>query len=267
MSASTRPAAMAHLRRDEGGYVNHKLDPGGATNHGITQAVYDADRRDKRLPTRSVKLITEAEVSDIYRTRYANPIRYDDLPAGVDYATLDAAVNSGVSRGAKWLQLSVGATADGKVGTQTVAKANAAEPIRTIKSICSRRLSFVQSLKTWATFGKGWGRRIAGVEANAVKMSLEARTTSARGVTAHLEAEAAVAMSVSKSQNSAAGATAVASGTSTTSAATITDLDTATIVILSIVAVGLVALTIHLVRKSRINRKRAAAYAAVAAGA
>lgn len=267
MSASTYFAAMAHLRRDEGGYVNHPKDPGGATNHGVTQAVYDAHRKRSGQSTRSVKQITEAEVATIYRTQYANPIRYDDLPAGVDYATLDAAVNSGVSRGAKWLQLSVGATADGKVGTQTVAKANAADPIKTIKSICSRRLSFVHSLKTWATFGKGWGRRIAGVEANAVKLSLEARTTSARGVTAHLEAEAAVATSVSKSQNSAAGATAVASGTSTTSAATITDLDTATIVILSIVAAGLVALTIHLVRKSRINRERAAAYAAVAAGA
>lgn len=267
MAASTYTTAMVHIRRDEGGYVNHKLDPGGATNFGVTQAVYDAFRKRNGYPARSVKQITSTEVDVIYRTQYADKVRYDDIPAGVDYATLDAAVNSGVSRGAKWLQLSVGASADGQVGPQTLAKTKSADPVKTIKAICFRRLSFVQSLKTWTTFGKGWSRRIAGVEANAVKMSLETRTTSARGVTAHLEAEATVATNISKSQNSAAGASAVASGTSTTSAATITDLDTATVVILSVVAIGLVVLAIHLIRKSRINRDRAEAYAAVAAGA
>lgn len=267
MAATTYKTAMAHLRRDEGGYVNHPKDPGGATNYGITQAVYDASRKRIGLKTRSVRDISEVEVSSIYQTQYADKVRYDALPAGVDYATLDAAVNSGVSRGARWLQLSVGASADGQVGAQTVAKAKVADPIKTIKDICRRRLSFVHGLTTWKTFGKGWSRRIAGVEANGVKMSLEARTTSARGVTAHLKAEATVATNISKSQTSAAGASAVASGTSTTSAATITDLDTATIVVLSVVAVGLVALTIHLIHKSRINRARAAAYAAVAQGA
>ncbi|AMD60890.1 hypothetical protein AWN88_22495 [Agrobacterium tumefaciens] len=267
MAASTYKSAMAHLRRDEGGFVHHKLDPGGATNFGITQAVYDTYRKRIGLKTRSVREIAEVEVSSIYQTQYADKVRYDALPAGVDYATLDAAVNSGVSRGAKWLQLSVGAFVDGQVGPQTVAKAKAADPIKTIKAIYARRTSFVQGLKNFVTFGKGWMRRLTLGEANAVKMQLETRTTSARGVIAHLEAEATVATNISKSQNSAAGASAVASGTSTTSAATITDLDTATIVILSVVAVGLVVLTIHLVRKSRINRDRAAAYAAVASGA
>jgi len=266
MAASTYKTAMAHLRRDEGGYVNHPRDPGGATNFGVTQAVYDAYRKRKGLATRSVRQIAEAEVAEIYRTQYADKVRYDDLPAGVDYATLDAAVNSGVSRGAKWLQLSVGASADGKVGPQTVSKAKAADPIKTIKAIYARRTGFVQGLKTFATFGKGWMRRLTLGEANAVKMQIETRTTSARGVTAHLEAESTVATNISKSQNSAGGASGVASG-ATSSVATMTYLDTATIVLLIVVAVGLVVLTIHLFRKSSINRDRAAAYAAVAQGA
>ncbi|MDX0534362.1 hypothetical protein GOC55_12965 [Sinorhizobium medicae] len=266
MAASTYKTAMAHLRRDEGGYVNHPKDPGGATNFGVTQAVYDTYRKRLGLKTRSVREIAEVEVSSIYQTQYADKVRYDALPAGVDYATLDAAVNSGVSRGAKWLQLAVGASADGQVGPQTVAKAAATDPLKTIKAICSRRLSFVQGLKTWSTFGRGWSHRIAGVEANATKMSLAARGGSDRGVAAHLTAEATVAANISKSQNSAGGASGVASG-ATSSIATITDLDTATIVILSVVAVGLVVLTIHLFRKSSINRDRAAAYAAVALGA
>jgi lysozyme family protein len=32
------------------------------------------------------------------------------------------------------------------------------------------RLQFLQSLPTWDTFGKGWGRRVAEVEAAAGKM-------------------------------------------------------------------------------------------------
>jgi lysozyme family protein len=77
---STHPKAMSYLRISEGGYVNHHKDPGGATNFGITQAVYDAYRKNKAK--QSVKLITEAEVAATYKTQYADKVRYDDLPAG-----------------------------------------------------------------------------------------------------------------------------------------------------------------------------------------
>lgn len=84
---STYAAAMKQIRAFEGGFVNHPRDPGGATNFGVTQAVYDDYRASKKLAKRSVKSITEAEVDEIYLTRYANKVRYDDLPAGVDFAT------------------------------------------------------------------------------------------------------------------------------------------------------------------------------------
>ncbi|KAJ0337308.1 hypothetical protein COL154_014313, partial [Colletotrichum chrysophilum] len=90
----------------EGGYVNNRHDPGGATNHGITQRVYNAWRKVKGL--RSVREIAPEEVETIYRTSYADPVRFDDLPAGVDLITFDSAVNSGVSRGAQWLQGAAG---------------------------------------------------------------------------------------------------------------------------------------------------------------
>lgn len=265
MVASTYPSAMTHLRRDEGGYVNHPRDPGGATNFGITQAVYDGFRKRKGLATRSVKLIAEDEVATIYKTQYAEKVRYDDLPAGVDYATFDAAVNSGVSRGAKWLQASVGANADGVVGNQTVAKAKANDPVATVKSICARRLSFVRSLKTWTTFGRGWSRRIAGVEANGVAMALKAGGMSQRGVVAVTKAEAERAAATSRTQATSAGSSIVPAA-SATGTASVADLNATTIVVLSVVAVGLVAFAVYLFRKSSINRDRAAAYAAVAEG-
>jgi lysozyme family protein len=255
---------MAHLRRDEGGFVHHRLDPGGATNFGITQAVYDSYRKRIGLKTRSVREIAEVEVSSIYQTQYADKVRYDALPAGVDYATLDAAVNSGVSRGAKWLQLSVGASADGVVGNQTVAKAAAADPLKTIKSICARRLSFVQGLKTWSTFGRGWSRRIAGVEANATKMSLAVRGGSDRGVAAHLTAEAKSARTAANA-NTATATTSAASGAGSTVGVDLTNLDSIGTIALIVVAVGLIGFAVYLFRKSQINRARADAYEAVAA--
>ncbi len=263
MAASTYKPAMTLLRRDEGGYVNHPSDPGGATNFGITQAVYDSYRKRLGLKTRSVREIVEAEVESIYRTQYADKVRYDDLPAGVDYATLDAAVNSGVSRGAKWLQSSLGVSADGIVGPQTVTKAKGADPVKTVKAICGKRLAFVQSLKTWSVFGRGWGRRIAGVEANAVAMALSAGGMSTRGIAAVAKAESDVASANSKAQKAAAGSTAIPAVTSAGSAVG-TDINAFTVAALCVVAAVLVVGVVYLIRKSSINRDRAEAYAAVA---
>ncbi len=54
----------------EGGWSNHPDDPGGATMYGVIQSVYDAYRKRKGLPTRSVRLITRTEALDIYRAEY-----------------------------------------------------------------------------------------------------------------------------------------------------------------------------------------------------
>jgi lysozyme family protein len=265
MVASTFPSAMSHIRRDEGGYVNHPMDPGGAINFGATQSVYDTFRKRRRFSIRSVKLISEDEVSTIYKTQYADKVRYDDLPAGVDYATFDAAVNSGVSRGPEWLQVSVGAAADSVIGNLTVAKAKAADPVATVKAICARRLSFVRGLWTWTTFGKGWSRRIAGVVANGVAMALKSGGMSARGLAAVTKAESKRAATSAKTQATAARSSIVPAA-SASGTAGVAYVNTATIVVLSLIAIGLVAFGVYLSRKASINRDRAAAYAAIAQG-
>ena len=45
MASDQFVAALPFVLRWEGGFVNHPKDPGGATNKGITQAVYDNWRR------------------------------------------------------------------------------------------------------------------------------------------------------------------------------------------------------------------------------
>jgi len=68
----------------EGGRVDDPQDPGGRTNHGVTQYVYDAYRRNNRLPARDVWQIPDAEVAAIYQAGYADKVWFDRLPAGVD---------------------------------------------------------------------------------------------------------------------------------------------------------------------------------------
>lgn len=155
------PLVLAH----EGGYVNHPKDPGGATNKGVTQRVYDSYRRNRGLDTRSVKQITRAEVHDIYKRQYWDMCNADDLPAGLDYAVFDYAVNSGPNRAVKDLQRVVKARVDGQVGEETIRKAREAaaeDEVKLISDLCGRRMRFLRSLKNWSTFGNGWNRRVNG---------------------------------------------------------------------------------------------------------
>lgn len=149
----------------EGGRVNNPKDPGGRTNQGVTQRVYDADRKSNGLPTRSVYYMTPAERDAIYRSRYWDVIRGDELPAGVDLVTYDGAVNSGPVQSVKWLQHALGIAADGHIGAVTIQAANDHPDHDTlVAEILAYRLGFLKSLHTWSTFGGGWGKRVANLK-------------------------------------------------------------------------------------------------------
>lgn len=164
--------SLAEVLKWEGGYVNHPKDPGGATNKGITQATYNAYLGPKRQ--RSVKIITDAEVADIYKHRYWDVVRGDDLPAGLDFAVFDFAVNSGPTRAIRFLQHAVGVKVDGELGPLTLRAAKSCDVSSVIRKLCANRLYYLKLLKTWPTFGKGWERRVVGVEALALKMAIAA---------------------------------------------------------------------------------------------
>ena len=158
--------ALKQVLKYEGGYVDHPKDPGGPTNKGVTQAVYDNWRKSQNLPIQSVRAIADSEVAAIYRNQYWDRISGDDLPAGVDFAVFDFAVNSGVSRAAKTLQAVVGVTQDGVIGPATIQ----ATKTYIAMTVTNKRLAFMQSLSIWSTFGKGWSARIADVKAQIISL-------------------------------------------------------------------------------------------------
>lgn len=162
--------ALSAVLVHEGGYVNHPKDPGGATNKGVTQAVYDDWRQVIRLPKQSVKDLTDAEVMAIYKKNYWDRVKGDELPIGVDYAAFDFAVNAGVYRAARYLQEAVGVAPDGQIGPVTIAAVKACGP-KLIDTLCDARMAFLKRLTTFDTFGKGWTRRVEDVRAKAKGMA------------------------------------------------------------------------------------------------
>jgi lysozyme family protein len=83
----------------------------------------------------------------------------------------DAAINSGPGRAAKWLQACVGVEPDGGIGPKTLAAVANFDSQKLVEDYSKRRLSFLMDLQTWPTFGKGWGRRVADVQAKATSMT------------------------------------------------------------------------------------------------
>jgi lysozyme family protein len=155
----------------EGGYVDHPKDPGGRTNLGVTQRVWE-EWMGRPVTEKEMRALTPLMVKPLYKRKYWDAVRADDLVAGVDYCVFDVAVNSGPGRAIKFLQSCVGVAADGGFGAITLAAVKDAEedPTRLIELYCAKRLEFLQSLKTFETFGKGWSRRVAEVKDAALKM-------------------------------------------------------------------------------------------------
>lgn len=170
MSRDNYQAVMAEIYKHEGGYVDHPKDPGGATNMGITFNVLKA-WRGKPITKDDVKKLTKAEAGLIYEANYWNKIKGDSLPIGVDLAVMDPAVNSGVSRGAKWLQAALGVKQDGEIGPATLKALEGKHPDVIINTICDVRMGFLRGLKTWPTFGKGWTSRVESVRKKALAMA------------------------------------------------------------------------------------------------
>jgi lysozyme family protein len=160
--ALTFDEMLRRVLKHEGGYVNHPLDPGGATNKGVTQATYNEYLKKQGKQVKSVRGITDGEVFSIYYQGYFLPSKGNELSPALAFQVFDAAVNSGVSRAIKWLQEAVGTTPDGLWGPKTAAAVAKQDVAVTIDRFLNIREKFLKSLSTWKTFGRGWKARIDG---------------------------------------------------------------------------------------------------------
>lgn len=165
--------ALAHVLKSEGGYVNHPSDPGGRTNLGVTQRVWEEWVKHD-VDEKTMRELTPDMVAPLYQEKYWQRVKGDELPAGIDYCVFDASVNSGVGRASKWLQEVCGTQPDGVIGPMTLRVAQAIVPTDLVNMYCDKRLAFLKELKTWETFGKGWERRVEEVRSHALTMIAKA---------------------------------------------------------------------------------------------
>ena len=157
------------MLKSEGGFVNHPSDPGGMTNLGVTKATWEnwVGRESDEAEMRG---LTPEKVEPLYKKKYWDAVRGDELPMGLDYLMFDFAVNAGAGRAIKTLQTAVGVTPDGGFGPMTMAAVQAVDPVDLIERFSQAKEDFYRSLNTFATFGKGWLNRVADVKVKASAM-------------------------------------------------------------------------------------------------
>ena len=155
---------------NEGGYVDNSQDPGGATNWGCTKAVWEK-YVGHEVTKDDIKALTKEDVKPLYKRNYWDAIHGDAIPSGLDYCIFDCAINSGVGRAAKFIQEIVGVSADGAIGNNTVTAITQINSITLINEFSDKRQAFLESLKTFPTFGKGWTKRVQEVRTKSLEMA------------------------------------------------------------------------------------------------
>ncbi len=161
--------AFEQMLASEGGYVNHPSDPGGMTNLGVTKRVWE-EWVGRESNEKEMRALTPELVAPLYKRKFWDACKCDELPTGVDYLVFDFAVNAGPGRSAKILQTAVGVPADGGIGPITLAAVKAQDPAELIQKFSDAKEDFYRSLNTFETFGKGWLNRVAAVKIKASSM-------------------------------------------------------------------------------------------------
>jgi lysozyme family protein len=152
-------AALKFTLAQEGGWSNDPLDPGGATQEGITLAVFRHWRHDQATTPEQLRGIEGAEVAALYRSLFWNTVRGSVLPRGASLSIFDFAVNAGVRRAAMELQGILGVEQDGAIGPLTIAAVNRADVGTLLAGYASAREAFYRACYQFHTFGAGWDAR------------------------------------------------------------------------------------------------------------
>jgi len=259
MSATNYSNCLAITLDYEGGYSNDPGDPGGPTKYGIT--IHDVRLYLKPQATEAdVKALTLNEAKTIYRRHYWEPVAGDGWPDGLDLAVFDAGVNSGVGRALTWARATLTVSTDGFEVMAARARAQTVDTlVAWIKSYNARRLSFLHALRTWSLFGRGWGRRVAGIEALGVKMALQAKQSPSE-VKKKLEQEAGQAKTQAKKNGGGAAGTGTAGG----GAATQVDWSQVDGWLIALAVAAVVAAIIYFIWWTNHHAARAQAYAKAA---
>lgn len=155
-------SAIKQVIADEGGYVDHTHDKGGATKYGISSRSY---------PKLDIANLTLEEAKEIYHRDFWKPGPYDALVhAPLAEKVFNTAVNTGPKQAFKLLQQAANAAGaklvvDGAIGPKTIAAVNALDGAAVLKCYRTEQANFYYSLvarnPSQQVFIKGWLKRAA----------------------------------------------------------------------------------------------------------
>jgi lysozyme family protein len=169
--------AFEQMLASEGGFTADERDNGnklpdgrkGSTMLGVTQFNWEA-HVGHQVTHDQMRKLTATDVEPLYKKKYWDVVRADELPSGIDYLVFDLGVNAGPGRSIKLLQTAVGVTPDGGLGPISMAAVLAADPVKLIQDFSQAKEDFYRSLDDFKTYGTGWLNRVAAVKVKATSM-------------------------------------------------------------------------------------------------
>jgi lysozyme family protein len=177
MAASNWKQAFEQMLASEGGFTDDERDKGnklpdgrkGSTMLGVTQFNWE-NHIGHQVTHEQMRKLTPADVEPLYKKKYWDVVRADELPSGIDYLVFDLGVNAGPGRSIKLLQSAVGVTPDGGLGPISMAAVLAANPVELIEKFSQAKEEFYRGLDDFPVHGKGWLNRVAAVKVKANSM-------------------------------------------------------------------------------------------------
>lgn len=144
--------------KSEGGYIDHPSDPGGRTNLGVTQKVWE-EWVGHPVTEKDMRELTPEKVAPMYEMKYWRTSYCEKLPQGLNLLVFSMAVNSGSGRAVKLLQRCFGLLEDGIIGPRTMSKIQECSAVDLVEKYSATRKAFYEGLKLFPVFGKGWLNR------------------------------------------------------------------------------------------------------------
>ena len=151
------------IKRWEGGYGELKNDHGGATNSGVTIAVFQSVYG-KNKTKNDLKKMTDEQWDYIFTKLFWNKWKADEIKnQSIANILVDWCWMSGYGT-IKKIQALFGLKQDGIVGTKTISCINSQNQEEAFKRIWNRRKQFYESLvknnPSQKVFLKGWMNRL-----------------------------------------------------------------------------------------------------------
>jgi len=178
------------ILRNEGGFVNDKDDPGGATNLGISLRFLsstgdiDHDGRldfdldgDGDIDIMDIRMMNPQAAAKAYHDYFWSPLCLDELNnEQLALQVFDTAVNCSNKTAVKLLQRVCGAKIDGIIGSETISKANTFLDNITRRYSDARKRWYLDLIKHHphlVKFKAGWMNRVNNTYQKACQFSIK----------------------------------------------------------------------------------------------